>query len=78
MTVENRKPRELKFTSKGQTMEAIFAHVPGYNKTNLDEPVGQNQTTINQFLNNKNEGSEWTDPQGFKINIVNGEYKLSL
>ena len=78
MTIESKIPRELKVGSKDQIIETILACVPGYNKINLDEPIGQDQTTLDQFLNNKNEGSEWTDPYGFKINIVGGEYKFSF
>lgn len=78
MSVERRTPKELKFSSKNQIVEAILVNVPSFKKENFAQPVGQDQTTLDQFLNNRNEGSEWTDPHGFKINVVGEEYKLSF
>lgn len=78
MSIEHDSRVGIKVATKDQVVETILENVPDFKEEYLDKPVGVDQTTLNQFLNNKKEDSEWTDPRGFKINIVNGEFKLSF
>lgn len=62
--------------NKEEFIEFLLNHVSGYTQELLNTPIGEDQTTLDEFLENKREGSEWTDPKGFKVKINNGVYKF--
>ncbi len=66
------------FDSKEETARFILERIQGYSESEMDNPVGDERTTLNQFLNRANNGSEWTDPHGFKINVIDGKFKVTM
>lgn len=66
------------FDSKEETTLFILEKIPGYTESEIDKPVGDEQATLNQFLTRANNGSEWTDPHGFKINVIDGKFKVTM
>ncbi|MBU4347250.1 hypothetical protein KJ586_00050 [Patescibacteria group bacterium] len=76
-------PRNLEtnlnsFGSREETTRYILEKIPGYTESEIDKPVGDEQSTLNQFLTRANNGSEWTDPHGFKINVVENKFKITM
>ncbi|MFA5954098.1 MAG: hypothetical protein WC817_00995 [Patescibacteria group bacterium] len=69
---------EIVATTVTEVIEAVLSRIPNYKIDLIDEPIGEEATSLNDFLENNNDGSEWTDPKGFKINIAGGEYKISF
>lgn len=67
---------EATFGLKKETTDFIIRNIPGYTAEQLDISVGNEQTTLNQFLENAIDGSEWTDPHGFKINIIGNKFRI--
>ncbi len=61
-----------------ETVEFILKTFSEYRKEDLEKPIGDEQTSLGDFLRSKKDGSEWTDPHGFKINVVGDEYKLTI
>jgi hypothetical protein len=66
------------FDSKEEATRFILERISGYSESKMDTPVGDEQTTLNQFLARVNDGSEWTDPHGFKINVIDGKFKVTI
>lgn len=69
--------------SKQEVANFLATIIPGYFEKEFNEPVGADQTSLNEFLKNKREGSEWTEPHGssgteIKINVVNGKYQVTV
>lgn len=64
--------------SKEAVVNFITSNISGYTEAQLDEPIGDAQATLNQFLEQANNGSEWTDPRGFKINIEDGQFMIFI
>lgn len=67
---------EEKCFSKEQAISFILNNVPGYTEADFDIPVGDKQATLHEFLNSRKNGSEWTDPHGFRIDIIGSEFKI--
>lgn len=66
------------FDSKEEVARFILEKIPGYTESEMEKPIGDEQTTLNQFLARANNGSEWTDPHGFKINVIDGKFKVMM
>ena len=66
------------FNSKEEATRYILENIPGYAESEMDKPVGDEQATLNQFLARANSGSEWTDPHGFKINVIENKFKITM
>lgn len=66
------------FDSKEEATRFILERIPGYSESEMDKPVGDEQANLNQFLARANNGSEWTDPHGFKINVIDGKFKVTM
>lgn len=66
------------FNSKEEAVRYILEQIPGYTESEMDKPVGDEQATLNQFLAKANNGSEWTDPHGFKINVIENKFKITM
>lgn len=71
------KPETI-FQSKDEIADFLIKNVPGYSEAQFNEPIGDEQTTLSQFLERANDGSEWTDPHGFKINIADNKFRVSI
>ncbi len=69
---------EVIMVTREKVIDFILKNVPQYSKAELDRTVGDGQTTLNYFLNEAKNGSEWTDPHGFKINVLNDEFKITI
>ena len=81
MFTEGQTPETL--NNKQEIIDFLATIIPGYSETEFNEPVGEDQTSLSEFLENRREGSEWTDPHGsanteIKINIVNGKYQVTV
>ncbi|MFA6514377.1 MAG: class I SAM-dependent methyltransferase [Patescibacteria group bacterium] len=74
--IENRLKPKIMFESKGEMMAYILKHIAGYQVEELDLPIGDGQTTLSQFLDNAFDRSEWVDPRGFKINIIDNKFEI--
>ena len=66
------------FDSKEEVARFILEKIPGYKELEMDKPVGDEQATLNQFLARANNGSEWTDPHGFKINVKDNKFEITM
>lgn len=69
--------------NKQKVANFLAVLIPGYSEREFNEPVGDDQTSLNEFLQNKREGSEWTEPHGpsdikIKINVINGQYQVTV
>lgn len=67
--------------NKQEVANFLATIIPSYSEKEFNEPIGADQTSLNDFLKNKREGSEWTEPHGsfgteIKINVVNGKYQV--
>jgi antibiotic biosynthesis monooxygenase (ABM) superfamily enzyme len=69
MSTEIKSNSEKIFNSREEITDFVMKNIPGYTETKLNEPTDGEQSTLSQFLERANNGSEWTDPHGFKINI---------
>jgi len=69
---------ETNFGSKEEAVKFILENIPSYTNLEMDKPVGDEQSTLNQFLARANNGSEWTDPHGFKINVIDNKFKITM
>lgn len=78
MSRENGSNIEVSMATREKAIDFIFKNIPQYSEAEFNTPVGDDQTTLNQFLEKANNGSEWTDPHGFKINVLNGEFKITI
>ncbi len=78
MSAEVKSNPETIFSSKKETTDFIVKNIPGYTEEQLGALAGDEQTTLNQFLEKANEGSEWTDPHGFKINIAGNKFRILM
>tara|TARA_Y100000310_G_scaffold168629_1_gene168678 strand:- start:172 stop:423 length:252 start_codon:yes stop_codon:yes gene_type:complete len=65
------------FESKEEVAQFILEKIPGYTESEMNKPVGDEQATLNQFLARANNGSEWTDPHGFKINVKDNKFEIT-
>jgi hypothetical protein len=77
ISIETKLSPETVFQSKEEITDFVIKNIPGYTEAQLNEPVGDEQTTLNKFLEKANNGSEWTDPHGFKINIAENKFRIS-
>lgn len=75
---ENKLNPETVFQSKEEIAGFVIKNIPGYTEAQLSEPVGVEQATLSQFLEIANNGSEWTDPHGFKINITENKFRILM
>lgn len=75
---ETKPSPETIFESKKGIVGFILNSVPSYMEEQLDVSIGDGQTTLNQFLEKANDGSEWTDPHGFKINIMGNKFRILI
>lgn len=66
------------FNSKEEAARYILEKIHGYEESEMDKSIGDEQATLNQFLARANNGSEWTDPHGFKINIIENKFKITM
>jgi hypothetical protein len=78
MSAEIKHNSETVFNSKEEISDFVIKNIPGYAEAQLNEPVGDEQATLSQFLERANNGSEWTDPYGFKINITENKFRISM
>lgn len=78
MESEIKKNNQESLATKELVIKFLLESIPGYTESALDEPAGADQTTLNEFLTNKTTGSEWTDPHGFKINVTDDQYLITL
>lgn len=78
MSAETRLNTETVFQSKEEIADFVIKNIPGYTEAQLNESVGDEQSTLSQFLERANNGSEWTDPHGFKINIAENKFRISM
>lgn len=79
----NETPRNFEtninsFNSKEEVIRYILEQIPRYTESEMDKPVGDEQATLNQFLVRANNGSEWTDPHGFKINVKDNKFEITM
>lgn len=75
---ETKLNSEMMFQSKEEIVAFVIKNIPGYLEAQLNEPIGNEQATLSQFLERANNGSEWTDPHGFKINVVENKFRISM
>lgn len=68
----------MMFNSKEEISDFVMKNISGYTEVQFNEPVGDEQSTLSQFLERANNGSEWTDPHGFKINITENKFRISM
>ena len=68
----------ITFGTKNEVVDFIIKSVLGYTAEQFDTPVGDGKTALSQFLEKAIDGSEWTDPHGFKINIVDNNFRVSI
>lgn len=73
---ESKPFQESMFSSKEEIKDFIVKNIPWYSDTQFSEPIGNEQSTLGQFLEKANDGSEWTDPHGFKISIVENKFRI--
>ena len=78
MSAETKLNPGTVFQSKEEIADFIIKNIPGYTEAQLNVSVGDEQSTLNQFLETANNGSEWTDPHGFKINIAENKFRISM
>lgn len=78
ISAETKLNPETLFQSKEEITNFVIKNIPGYSEAQLNEPIGDEQATLSQFLEKANNGSEWTDPHGFKINIVENKFRISM
>lgn len=69
--------------TKQDVANFIATIIPGYSEQEFNEPVGADGVSLNEFLINKREGSEWTEPHGsagteIRISVVNGKYEVNV
>lgn len=65
---------EKPITNFDDVVALLALKIPKFTLNMLDKPRGDDQTTFRAFLENKTDGSEWTDPLGFTVKIKEGEY----
>ncbi|MFH1187310.1 MAG: hypothetical protein V1688_00435 [bacterium] len=68
------KQQEKPITDSKDFIAWLIKEVPKYTADMLDKSQDDDNTTLRQFLENKTEGGEWTDPLGFKVSIKEGVY----
>jgi len=78
ISAEIKPSPETIFNSKEEISDFVIKNILGYTEAQFNEPVGDEQATLSQFLEKANDGSEWADPHGFKINVAENKFRISM